>query len=70
VKPDNASVYVDGGYVGLVNEYNGVFHKLHLDGGNHRVEIQASGYETLTFHVRIEPDHTETYRGQLEKEPH
>jgi hypothetical protein len=68
VKPDIASVYLDGEYVGLVNQYDGIFHKLHLDGGNHRVEIQARGYRTLTFNVRIEPDHTETYRGELEKD--
>ena len=68
VKPDKASVYLDGEYVGLVNQYDGMFHKLHLDGGNHRVEIRALGYQTLTFNVRIEPDHTETYRGELEKD--
>jgi hypothetical protein len=67
VKPDKASVYLDGEYVGLVNQYDGMFQKLHLDGGNHRVEIRALGYETLTFNVRIEPEHTETYRGELEK---
>jgi len=68
VKPDKASVYLDGESVGLVNQYDGMFHKLHLDGGNHHVEIQAPGYQTLTFNVRIEPNHTETYRGELEKE--
>jgi hypothetical protein len=67
VKPDTASVYLDGEYVGLVNQYDGMFHKLHLDGGNHRVEIRAPSHQTLTFNVRIEPDHTETYRGELEK---
>jgi hypothetical protein len=41
---------------------------LRLDGGNHRVEIRAPGYRTLTFNVRIEPEHTETYRGELEKD--
>jgi hypothetical protein len=68
VKPDNALVYLDGEYVGLVNRYDGLFQKLHLDGGNHRVEIRAAGYQALTFNVRIEPDHTETYRGALEKD--
>jgi hypothetical protein len=69
VKPDNASVYVDGGYVGLVNQYDGMFHKLRLDPGNHRVEMRAPGYGALTFNVRIEPNRTETYRGELEKGP-
>jgi hypothetical protein len=68
VKPDTASVYLDGEFVGLVNKFDGMFQKLHLDGGNHRVEIRAPGYQPLTFNVRIEPDHTETYRGELEKD--
>jgi hypothetical protein len=68
VKPDTASVYLDGELVGLVNKFDGIFQKLHLDGGNHRVEIRAPGYKALTFNVRIEPDHTETYRGELEKD--
>jgi hypothetical protein len=67
VKPDTGSVYLDGELVGLVNKYDGLFQKLHLDGGNHRVEIRAPGYKTLTFNVRIESGHTETYRGELEK---
>jgi hypothetical protein len=67
VKPDTASVYLDGELVGLVNRFDGIFQKLHLDGGNHRIEIRAPGYQTLTFNVRIEVDHTETYRGELEK---
>ena len=68
VKPDTGSVYLDGELVGLVNKYDGLFQKLHLDGGNHRVEIRAPGYKALTFNVRIEVDHTETYRGELEKD--
>jgi hypothetical protein len=68
VKPDTASVYVDGEAVGLVNKYDGLFQKLHLDGGTHRVEIRAPGYKALTFNVRIETGHTETYRGELEKD--
>jgi hypothetical protein len=68
VKPDTGSVYLDGELVGLVNKYDGLFQKLHLDGGNHRVEIRAPGYKTLTFNVRIESGHTETYRGELEKD--
>lgn len=67
VKPDTAAVYVDGNYVGEVNQFNGTFHKLRLDAGSHRVEIRAPGYQPLTFHARIEPDHTENYRGELDK---
>ena len=33
------------------------------------VEVRAPGYETLSFDIRIEPGHTTTYRGELQKLP-
>jgi hypothetical protein len=67
VTPDKAKIYVDGGLVGSVYDYVGLFHKLHLEAGVHRVELQAPGYETLTLNVRIERGQTMTYKGKLEK---
>jgi hypothetical protein len=67
VKPSEATVYVDGYYVGLVDDFNGVFQKLTMEPGAHRVEIRAPGYETLQIDVRIEPGKTSTYRGELKK---
>ncbi len=69
VKPREASVYVDGYYAGVVDDFDGLFQKLSIDGGEHRIEIRAPGYETLTFNVRIEPNQTTTYRGELTKTP-
>jgi PEGA domain len=68
VKPAEASVYVDGDYAGVVDDFDGVFQRLHIESGPHRIEIRAPGYETLTFDVQIEPDHTTTYRGEMVKE--
>ncbi len=67
VKPAEASVYVDGYYVGLVDDFDGIFQRLHVEPGPHRIEIREPGYEPLTFDVRIDPGHTTTYRGELEK---
>jgi hypothetical protein len=69
IKPNNATVYIDGYYVGVVDDYDGVFQKLSIEPGEHRVEVRAPGYETLTFEIRIEPGHTTTYRGELQKLP-
>jgi len=69
VKPREASVYVDGYYVGLVDDFDGVFQRLHVEAGPHRIEISAPGYEPLIFDVRIEPDQTLTYHGELRKIP-
>jgi len=67
VKPRNAEVYVDGYFVGIVDDFDGIFQRLHLDSGPHRIEVRAPGYETLAFEVRITPDHTTTYQGELKR---
>jgi hypothetical protein len=66
VEPTNAEVFVDGYYVGTVDDFDGTFQKLELETGAHHVEIRAPGYQTIAFDVRIEFDQTVTYRGELQ----
>jgi hypothetical protein len=65
IKPRNAAVYVDGYFAGRVDEFDGVFQRLHIEPGPHRIEVRAEGYEPLSFEVRIQPDRTITYTGEL-----
>lgn len=67
VKPRDAEVYVDGYYAGQVDDYDGMFQKLRLEPGPHRIEVRLEGYEPLTFEVRIQPDRTITYKGELQR---
>ena len=67
VKPAEAAVYVDGYYVGIVDDFDGLFQRLPLEPGPHRIEIRAPEYQPLSFDVMIEPDHTTTFRGELVK---
>lgn len=67
VKPRNAKVYVDGFYVGTVDEFDGAFQKLTLNGGRHKVEMRAEGYETTEFDVLITPEQTVTFAGDMKK---
>jgi hypothetical protein len=69
VKPREASVYVDGYFAGQVDNFDGVFQRLHLDSGPHRIELRQDGYEPLTFEVRIQPDRTVTYTAEMTKTP-
>ena len=69
VKPVDASVYIDGYYVGIVDDFDGIFQRLHLEAGPHRIEIREAEYETLMFDVRINVDETTTYRGELGRRP-
>ncbi len=67
VKPRDASVYVDGYYMGIVDDFDGVLQKMHLSAGPHHIEVRDPRYETLTFDVNVEPDQTVTYHGEMKK---
>ncbi len=67
IKPKDAEVYVDGFYVGVVDDFDGMFQKLHIEIGPHRVEVRAPGYEPLIIEVRITADHATTYQGELKR---
>jgi hypothetical protein len=67
VKPRTAKVYVDGYFVGTVDEFDGAFQKLALNSGRHKVEVRADGFETADFDVLITPDQTITFQGELKR---
>ena len=67
IKPRDAQVFVDGYFVGVVDSFDGTFQRLMLDGGGHRVEIKADGYEPVEFEVLITPGETVTYKGDLKR---
>jgi hypothetical protein len=65
VTPRDATVYVDGYYAGVVDDFDGIFQRLPLEPGPHRIEIQLDGYAPLTFDVRILPERRTTFEGEL-----
>jgi hypothetical protein len=65
VKPVDAEVFVDGYYAGRVDEFDGIFQRLPIEVGPHRIEIRMDGYEPLTVEVRILQDRKTTYEGTL-----
>jgi PEGA domain len=65
--PGSAQVYVDGYYVGLVDDFGLEGRALELEAGPHRVEVRESGYATLGFEVNIGVNQTTRYRGDLER---
>jgi hypothetical protein len=69
VKPKEAEVFVDGYFAGMVDDFDGVFQRLHIEAGPHRIELRADGYEPLSFEVNIQPRRTLTYKGELKKLP-
>jgi hypothetical protein len=67
LKPRDAKVYVDGYFVGVVDQFDGAFQRLDIDGGGHTIEVQADGHEPAQFDVLITPGETVTYKGDLKR---
>lgn len=67
VKPNQGQVFVDGYYVGEIDSFDGVFQRLTIEEGPHRVEIRAPGFETVQFEVMVIPGETVTYKGELKR---
>jgi hypothetical protein len=64
--PPDAQVFVDGYYVGVVDDFDGPFQHLNLTAGPHQIEIRASGYQPITFDVNVQPGRTITYRAPIQ----
>lgn len=65
VTPEDATVDVDGYYVGIVDDFDGTRQRVPLEAGPHHVEIRAPGYETVAFDVNVLPNQIIRYRGAL-----
>jgi hypothetical protein len=61
--PRDAEVFADGYYVGLVNDFDGIFQHVNLEAGAHHIEINWGGAEPIAFDVYVRPGETTTFRG-------
>jgi len=68
VSPRHAQVFVDGDYAGTVDDFDGTFQSLKLESGSYAIRLEAEGYETMEFDVRITPRQKVTYREDLRRE--
>jgi hypothetical protein len=64
--PGFAQVFVDGNYVGIVDDFGLRGRPLDLTVGPHHVELRATGYATVTFDVNIAANQIARYRGDLQ----
>jgi hypothetical protein len=60
-------VFVDGYYAGRVDEFDGIFQRLHLDPGGHEITIYHEGYRTVRQRLYLRPFGDQTFRGDLER---
>jgi hypothetical protein len=62
----DAAVLVDGFYVGLVDDFDGVTEHLNLTPGPHHIELRANGFDPASFDVNLEAGRTITYRTPMQ----
>jgi PEGA domain len=67
VKPNDAKVYVDGYYAGIVDDFDGVFQRLRLPAGQHDVVLYLDGYRKVHQKIYLTPDSTYKLRYTMEK---
>jgi hypothetical protein len=53
VKPKQAQVFLDGYYVGIVDDFDGTFERLHFRPGDHELVLYLEGYQTVKQNVRL-----------------
>ncbi len=61
--PRDAQVFADGYYVGIVDDFDGVFQHVNLEPGQHRIEVRVAGVEPISFDVYVQPGRTITLRA-------
>jgi hypothetical protein len=64
--PREAQVFADGYFVGIVDDFDGVFQHLNLEAGPHHIEVRLPGAyndDPVAFDVSIQPGRTITYRA-------
>ena len=66
VKPNNAEVYVDGYYAGIVDDFDGVFQRLHLPPGQHEIALRLEGYRSVRQTLYLTRDSTYKLRYTMQ----
>jgi hypothetical protein len=55
VKPKQAEVFVDGYFVGTVDDFDGWLQRLHLPAGEHELQLYLDGHRTMTQRLLFRP---------------
>lgn len=66
VKPKDAQVYLDGYYVGIVDQFDGTFQRLDIPGGQHELTVYMPGYHTLRERTLFTPGKTYHFKQDLQ----
>ena len=67
VTPREAEVFVDGYYAGTVDDFDGTFQRLHVEPGDHELELFMPGHRSYQQRVYLQPGKTFNVRHEMEQ---
>jgi hypothetical protein len=67
VKPKQTEVFVDGSFVGVADDFDGVFQGMKLDPGGHEITLYLDGYRTSKHKVMLQDGKTLKLRLEMVK---
>jgi hypothetical protein len=66
VMPRQTEVFIDGYYAGTVDDFDGTFQRLHIEPGDHDVELYLPGHRPYQVSVYVQPGRTFNIRHTME----
>jgi hypothetical protein len=67
VSPRETEVYIDNYFAGIVDDFDGIFQRLHIEPGSHDITLYLDGYRTVRQRIYVQP--TGTFRLRYMMQP-
>jgi hypothetical protein len=67
VSPNRAAVFVDGGYAGHVDEFDGPGQAMLIAPGKHKIMISLPGYQSFETEITLAPEQQFQLKTELQK---
>ena len=58
VEPKETEVFIDGYWAGTVDDFDGFFQRLHIEPGDHEVELYLDGHRSFRQKIYLQPNGT------------
>jgi hypothetical protein len=65
VMPRQTEVFIDGYYAGIVDDFDGTFQRLHVEPGEHDVELYLAGHRSFTQKLYLQPNGSTRIRHEM-----
>ena len=66
ISPRDTEVFIDGYYAGIVDDFDGFMQRLHVEAGDHTIQLFLAGHRTAEQKVYLQPGGTFRIRHTME----